>query len=185
VGHCRRECRESGDTDVRARAGGRARGGQDDHRQPDISEHQTDQAAGERRNEAPKSDRDEEEGVQAVEYRLMANRMRRVNESVRQVLSEAIGQLKDPRIGFVTVTGVETSPDLRHARVFVSVLGAVRKREQTLVGLQAAHSVLQAQIARELRMKRTPQLAFEYDPSVERGVRMTKLIDELAPDDSE
>jgi ribosome-binding factor A len=115
----------------------------------------------------------------------MADRMRRVNESVRQVLSEAVGQLKDPRIGFVTVTGVETSPDLRHARVFVSVLGTERKRAQTLRGLQAAHAVLQAQIARELRMKRTPQLAFEYDPSVERGVRMTKLIDELAPDDSE
>jgi ribosome-binding factor A len=111
--------------------------------------------------------------------------MRRVNESVRQVLSEAIGRLKDPRIGFVTVTGVETSPDLKHARVFVSVLGAERKRAQTLAGLQAAHAVLQTQLARELRMKRTPQLAFEYDPTVERGVRMTKLIDELAPDDSE
>jgi ribosome-binding factor A len=111
--------------------------------------------------------------------------MRRVNESVRQVLSEAVGQLKDPRIGFVTVTGVETSPDLRHARVFVSVLGSETKRKQTLASLQAAHSVLQARIASELRMKRTPQLAFEYDPSVERGVRMTKLIDELAPDDSE
>lgn len=111
--------------------------------------------------------------------------MRRVNESVRQVLSEAIGQLKDPRIGFVTVTGVETSSDLRHARVYVSVLGAERKQQQTLAGLEAAHSVLQAQLARELRMKRTPQLAFEYDPSVERGVRMTKLIDELARDDSE
>jgi ribosome-binding factor A len=115
----------------------------------------------------------------------MSERMRRVNESVRQVLSEGIGQLKDPRIGFVTVTGVETSPDLRHARVFVSVLGSERKQTQTLAGLQAAHSVLQAQIARELRMKRTPQLQFEYDPSVERGVRMSKLIDELAPDDSE
>jgi len=111
--------------------------------------------------------------------------MRRVDESVRQVLSEAVGQLKDPRIGFVTVTGVKTSPDLRHARVYVSVLGAERKRAQTLAGLQAAHAVLQSQIARELRMKRTPQLEFEYDPSVERGVRMTKLIDELAPDDSE
>jgi ribosome-binding factor A len=111
--------------------------------------------------------------------------MRRVNESVRQVLSEAIGQLKDPRIGFVTITGVRTSPDLRHARVYVSVLGAERKRAQTLTALQAAHAVLQAQLARELRMKRTPQLAFEYDPSVERGVRMTKLIDELARDDSE
>jgi ribosome-binding factor A len=115
----------------------------------------------------------------------MSERMRRVNESVRQVLSEAVGRLKDPRIGFVTITGVETSPDLRHARVFVSVLGAERKRTQTMEGLQAAHSVLQAQLARELRMKRTPQLAFEYDPSVERGVRMSKLIDELAPDDSE
>ena len=115
----------------------------------------------------------------------MAERMRRVNESLRQVLSEAVGQLKDPRIGFVTVTGVETSPDLRHARVFVSVLGNERKRTETLDGLQAAHVILQTRIARELRMKRTPQLAFEYDPTVERGVRMTKLIDELAPDDSE
>jgi ribosome-binding factor A len=115
----------------------------------------------------------------------MPERMRRVNESVRKVLSESIGQLKDPRIGFVTVTGVETSADLRHARVFVSVLGAERKRLQTLEGLRAAHSVLQARLAAELRMKRTPQLTFEYDPSVERGVRMTKLIDELAPDDSE
>jgi ribosome-binding factor A len=115
----------------------------------------------------------------------MPDRMRRVNESVRQVLSEAIGQLKDPRIGFVTITGVETSPDLRYARVYLSVLGAERKRAQTLAGLQAARSVLQAQLGRELRLKRTPQLTFEYDPSVERGVRMTKLIDELAPDDSE
>jgi ribosome-binding factor A len=111
--------------------------------------------------------------------------MRRVNESVRQVLSEQVGRLKDPRIGFVTVTGVETSPDLRHARVFVSVLGTERKRAQTLAGLAAAHSVLQSALARELRLKRTPQLAFEYDPSVERGVRMTKLIDELAPNDDE
>jgi ribosome-binding factor A len=115
----------------------------------------------------------------------MPERMRRINESVRRVLSEAVGQLKDPRIGFVTVTGVQTSQDLRHARVFVSVLGSERKRIATMTGLQAAHSVLQARLASELRMKRTPQLAFEYDPSVERGVRMTKLIDELAPDDSE
>jgi len=115
----------------------------------------------------------------------MPDRMRRVNESIRQVLSESIGQLKDPRIGFVTITGVETSSDLRHARVYLSVLGAERKRAQTLAGLEAARSLLQAQLGRELRLKRTPQLAFEYDPSVERGVRMTKLIDELAPDDSE
>jgi ribosome-binding factor A len=109
----------------------------------------------------------------------MSDRMRRVNESVRQVLSEALPELKDPRIGFVTVTGVDTSADLRQARVYVSVLGSKRKREQTLAGLAAAHGVLQASLARELRMKRTPTLAFEYDPSVEEGVRMSKLIDEL------
>ena len=113
----------------------------------------------------------------------MSGRMRRVNQSLKEVLSEGIGELKDPRIGFVTVTGVEASPDLRLARVFVSVLGAEKKREASLAGLAAAHGVLQARIARELRMKRTPQLAFEYDPTVERGVRMTQLIDELAPND--
>jgi ribosome-binding factor A len=113
----------------------------------------------------------------------MSDRMRRVNEAVRQVLSETVGELKDPRIGFVTITGVETSPDLRHARVYVSVFGPEKERRESLAGLEAAHGVLQARLARELRMKRTPQLAFEYDPSVERGVRLTQLIDELAPDD--
>jgi ribosome-binding factor A len=113
----------------------------------------------------------------------MTDRMRRVNESVRQVLAEALLELQDPRIGLVTVTGVDTSPDLRHATVFVSVLGSEKKRTASMRGLDAAHGLLQARLARELRMKRTPQLAFEYDPSVERGVRMTQLIDELAPDD--
>jgi ribosome-binding factor A len=108
--------------------------------------------------------------------------MRRVNESVRQVLAEALPELKDPRIGLVTVTGVETSPDLRHAVVFVSVLGGARKRRASLVGLEAAHGLLQSRLARELRMKRTPTLTFEYDPSVEHGVRMSRLIDELAPE---
>jgi ribosome-binding factor A len=111
--------------------------------------------------------------------------MRRVNEAVREALAEAVGELKDPRIGFVTITGVKTSPDLRQARVYVSVLGNERKREQTLEGLESAHGVLQARLASELRMKRTPQLTFEYDPTVEEGVRMSRLIDELAPDDSQ
>ncbi len=109
--------------------------------------------------------------------------MRRVNAAVRQVLSEAVRELKDPRIGFVTVTGVETTSDLRHAKVFVSVMGPEDAQQRSLEGLAAAHGVLQGRLARELRMKRTPQLAFQYDRSVERGVRMTKLIDELAPDD--
>jgi ribosome-binding factor A len=113
----------------------------------------------------------------------MGERMRRVDESVHQVLAEAIPELKDPRIGLVTVTGVRTTPDLRHATVYVSVLGSGRRRADSLRGLTAAHGILQARLARELRMKRTPQLAFEYDPTVEEGVRMTKLIDELAPPD--
>jgi len=107
--------------------------------------------------------------------------MRRVNEALREVLSESIGELKDPRIGFVTVTGVRASPDLRHATVYVSVLGSERKRDATLAGLASSHGVLQAAVNRELHLKRTPQLAFEYDPTVERGVRLSKLIDELAP----
>jgi ribosome-binding factor A len=109
--------------------------------------------------------------------------MRRVNEAIKEVLGAAMPGLKDPRIGFVTITGVETTPDLRHARVFVSVLGSERNRERSMQGLEAAHGILQSRLAHELRMKRTPQLTFEYDPTVERGVRMTKLIDELAPDD--
>lgn len=109
--------------------------------------------------------------------------MRRVDEAIHQVLAEAIEQLQDPRIGFVTVTGVRTTPDLRQATVYVSVLGSERKREQTLAGLVAAHGLLQGRVARELRLKRTPQLAFAYDPSVEHGVRMSQLIDSLAPDD--
>jgi ribosome-binding factor A len=113
----------------------------------------------------------------------MSDRMRRVNEAVREALASGIHELKDPRIGFVTVTGVDTTPDLRQARVYVSVLGSERKRRETLAGLASAHGVLQARLANELRMKRTPQLAFEYDPSVEHGVRMSALIDELAPDD--
>jgi ribosome-binding factor A len=108
--------------------------------------------------------------------------MRRVNEALREVLSEGIGELKDPRIGFVTVTGVETSPDLQHARVYVSVMGSERKRDASLAGLQSSHGVLQSRVNRELRLKRTPQLTFEYDPTIERGVRLSRLIDELAPD---
>ena len=102
-----------------------------------------------------------------------------MNEAIREVLSEAVGELKDPRIGFVTVTGVETSADLRHATVYVSVLGNERARAATLAGLASSHGVLQGRVARELRLKRTPQLTFEYDPTVERGVKLSKLIDEL------
>jgi ribosome-binding factor A len=112
----------------------------------------------------------------------MSGRMRRVNEAVREVLSEAVGDLKDPRIGFVTVTGVRTSNDLRQATVYVSVLGSERKRAATLRGLDSSRGLLQARLNRELHLKRTPQLTFEYDPTVERGVKLTQLIDELTSD---
>jgi ribosome-binding factor A len=101
------------------------------------------------------------------------------------VLSDSLPGLKDPRIGFVTVTGVKTTKDLSQATVFVSVLGDERDRERTLAGLQSAHGVLQAQVARELGTRRTPVLTFEYDPAIERGVRLTQLIDELAPTDAD
>ena len=108
--------------------------------------------------------------------------MRRVNEAVRGVVVDGIRDLKDPRIGLVTVTGVRVTSDLHEAKVFVSVLGNEKARQATLAGLTSAHGVLQARINRELNLRRTPTLAFEYDDAVERGVRMTKLIDELAAD---
>jgi ribosome-binding factor A len=112
-------------------------------------------------------------------------RMRRVDEAMRQVLSEAIPTLKDPRIGFVTVTAVETSRDLEHAKVWVSVLGGERQREKTLAALAGAAAVLQARVNRVLKLRRTPHLEFVYDRAVEHGVRLTHLIDELAPADGD
>ena len=103
--------------------------------------------------------------------------MRRVNEAVREVLSARIAEgLKDPRIGFVTLTSVETSPDLRHARVYVSVLGDEAQRAETLTGLGSAHGLLQQAIGRELRMKRTPTLEFVFDESIDRGMRISELL---------
>jgi ribosome-binding factor A len=110
--------------------------------------------------------------------------MRRVDEAVRQVIGDAVAaELKDPRVGFVTVTDVRTSPDLRHARVYVSVLGtdggasAPQEREDTLAGLRSAHGFLQARLASELRLKRTPELEFLYDDTTDRALRLEELID--------
>ena len=115
---------------------------------------------------------------------MSAGRMRRVDEAVRAVLSDAIStDLKDPRVGFVTVTGVKTSPDLRHARVYVSVLGDERARAETLQGLRSAHGFLQHRVASELTLKHTPALTFEYDESVDRGMRVSRLLDAEPPVD--
>ena len=107
--------------------------------------------------------------------------MRRVDEAVREVLSGAISlKVKDPRVGFVTVTAVETAPDLRHARVFVSVLGDEPVRRRSMQGLQSAHGILQRAVASELRLKHTPTLEFVYDDTSERGFRIAELIDREA-----
>lgn len=106
-------------------------------------------------------------------------RMRRLNEVLRKVIGDSISSdLDDPRIGFVTVTSVDTSPDLRSARVYVSLLGEESEREPALEGLRAAHGVLQSAIASQVRMKRTPTLTFHYDESLERGMRLSRLLDE-------
>ena len=109
---------------------------------------------------------------------MASGRMRRVNEVMREVISGAIAtELQDPRIGFVTVTSVDTSPDLRSARVYVSVLGDEEERNATLAGLRSSHGLLQAEIAAELRLKRTPTLSFHYDDSLARGDRISRLLE--------
>jgi ribosome-binding factor A len=110
---------------------------------------------------------------------MSSSRIRRIDEAVRAVLSDAIAKdLKDPRVGFVTVTGVKTSPDLRHARVYVSVLGDDEERAASIAGLRSAHGFLQRCVAAELTLKHTPALTFEYDASIDRGMRISELIDE-------
>ena len=110
---------------------------------------------------------------------MSSGRMRRVDEAVRAVLSDAIAKdLQDPRVGFVTVTSVKTSPDLRHARVYVSILGDEDTRAAGLAGLRSATGFLQSRVASELTLKHTPALAFEYDDSIDRGMRISRLLDE-------
>jgi ribosome-binding factor A len=110
---------------------------------------------------------------------MAVSRMRRVDGVLREVIGATIGgELQDPRIGFVTVTAVQTSPDLRTAQVHVSVLGTEEEKAATMKGLQASHGVIQKAIASQLRMKRTPTLNFVYDESVERADRITRMLDE-------
>ncbi|HUH80360.1 MAG TPA: 30S ribosome-binding factor RbfA [Solirubrobacteraceae bacterium] len=112
-------------------------------------------------------------------------RMRRVDEAVHRVIGDAIsGGLKDPRIGFLTVTDVRTSSDLRHARVYVSVLGprgeaaTAAERDATLEGLRSAHGYLQGRLGAELHLKRTPTLEFIYDDTTDRAFRVERLLGE-------
>jgi ribosome-binding factor A len=114
--------------------------------------------------------------------------MRRVDEAIRQVIGDVVAKdMKDPRVGFVTVTDVRTSPDLSHARVYVSVLGErgrasePEQREASLEGLRSAHGFLQGRIAEELRLKRTPTLEFSYDDTTDRALRVEEILGEIGP----
>lgn len=110
---------------------------------------------------------------------MSSQRLRRVDEAIRQVIGQALaGELKDPRVGFVTVTDVRTSPDLRHAHVHVSVLGDEHEREGSLQALRSAHGFLQRRIAGELRLKRTPTLEFHYDATTDTAMRIEALLQE-------
>jgi ribosome-binding factor A len=116
--------------------------------------------------------------------------MRRVNEAIKEIIGTALTHdLKDPRIGFVTLTGVDTAQDMSHAKVFVSVYGKQAEKEATLEGLRHAGPYLQRLIADELNTKRTPVLEFVYDASVDQGMRIQALLkssgaaDLPAPDD--
>jgi ribosome-binding factor A len=114
---------------------------------------------------------------------MTADRMRRVDEAMREVLSGAItSELKDPRVGFVTVTSVDTAPDLRHARVYVSVLGTDSVRRRSLDGLRSAHGFLQRRVADELHLKHTPTLDFVYDDTLDRAQRIDSLLKREAED---
>ncbi len=111
-----------------------------------------------------------------------SGRMRRVDEAIREVIGEAVAaDLKDPRVGFVTVTDVRTSADLRQARVYVSVLGDEGERQASLDGLRSAHGFLQARVSSELRLRRTPELIFSYDDTIDKAMRVGELLDAELP----
>ncbi len=114
----------------------------------------------------------------------MTHRIERVNHLIRQEISELLQrQVKDPRLGsFVAVTEVSTSPDLKYARVFVSRAGSVEEREEILRVLAAASGFFRRELTRRLKMRRIPELSFEWDDSIERGTRLLDLIDQISDD---
>jgi ribosome-binding factor A len=110
----------------------------------------------------------------------MSERLERVSEELREVLAEEIGRLKDPRVGFVTVTGVRVTPDLRKARVFYTVLGDESARRGTRAALRSARSHLRASLGKEVRIKFVPELEFEEDVDLDRVRRVDELIDRIS-----
>jgi ribosome-binding factor A len=106
----------------------------------------------------------------------MSSRVDRVNEELREILAEEIQRLKDPRLGFVTVTGAKVTPDLRKARVFYTVLGEDKQRRATEAALRSARSHLRLVLGRAIRLKVTPELEFIEDHTAERGQRIDELL---------
>jgi len=114
----------------------------------------------------------------------MAHRIERVNNLIRQEISELLQrQVKDPRLGsFVAITEVSTSPDLKYAKVFVSHIGSEEEKRETLRVLTSASGFLRNELAKRLRMRRIPELNFEWDDSIERGAHLLDLIDKVSSD---
>ena len=102
-----------------------------------------------------------------------------VGGMIQQAVSEVIRGMKDPRVGFVTVTGVDMSEDLRHAKVYVSVLGSEEVRRGTLEALEHGAAYIRREVGRRIQIRHTPELLFRYDRSLEQGVKMDKLLDGL------
>jgi len=109
-----------------------------------------------------------------------SQRLERIEHEIVRELSELLlKELKDPRVGFVTLVGCKVSPDLQSARVFASPMGDQRQVAQTMRGLASAAGFLSVELGKRLRMRRTPTLTFVRDESIERGVRLTTMIDEV------
>jgi ribosome-binding factor A len=111
--------------------------------------------------------------------------MRKVNELIREVVADAVVDLKDPRIGFLTITGAETSPDLRHAVIFYSVLGTDQEKADTAEALDHASSRIQRAIGSETRLRYTPKLTFRVDPSIDEGLRISRILAEMAEEEQD
>ncbi len=112
-------------------------------------------------------------------------RMRKVNELLREVIAEAVTELKDPGLGFLTITGVDASPDLRNAFVYYSVLGTDEEVEETGAALDRAAPHIQSIAGSQIRMKYTPRLTFKLDPSIGEGLKIDQLLHRLDPDPEE
>lgn len=108
-------------------------------------------------------------------------RVQRVREEIKKEVSEIIREMKDPRIGFVTVVDVEVSNDLRHAKIFVSVYGEEAVKKESLAGLEAATGFIRTEIGRRIRLRHTPEILFRLDNSIERGARINQLLSEIGP----